>query len=81
MNEKGEVTIIEVLVAMAILGILASIVVALISPDFEKKVDKRKICEERKMDCRVECTELNEADEMRMCLEKCDIKFDKCNLN
>ena len=80
MNEKGEVTIIEVLVAMAILGILASLVAASISPDCEKKVDKRKICEERKIDCRVACTELNDANEMSMCLEKCDIKFEQCNL-
>ena len=80
MNNKGFTLIIELLVVIAIIGILSSVVLTSLEPDYKKKINKKEACQKEKTDCRFACTEEDEKDAMDMCLEKCEIKSEQCNL-
>ena len=78
MNNKG-FTLIELLVVVAILGIVVAIIIASLDPDYERKIKRTELCEEKKIDCRFDCSDNDNKKDMDLCLSKCDIAFDKCN--
>lgn len=80
---KKAFTLIELLIVIAIIGILASTIVVGIRSKKEKEdtTYTEKYCNTKRFECRDECADdswIETIDEMDGCLRKCEIKLESC---